>query len=198
MALTHASPFNIIELMRVFINILRASAMAVLLTVLTACATGLPRLEPLGAHRINKATLIDVPFYSQAPEACASTALRSILEYHNIAYGGPQMLPPPGFTKTVTVVNFAGKFMDASVTRMDLDGIKAEIDAGRPLMLLRQYEHTGHYYLVKGYAAGKLVVNDGYRENLLLGPANQKSSINTDSLDNKGDIVIIFSKKPIE
>ena len=56
-------------------------------------------------------------------------------------------------------------------------------------MLLRQYGKVGHYYVVKGYAEGWLVVNDGAREGLLM---------DAHTIAPEGDIVIIFGKQTID
>ena len=95
-----------------------------------------------------------------------------------------------GATKVITIINYANRYLKARTERIGYDKMSELLRARGPIILLRKRDGVNHYYVVKGFLANerKIVVNDGYDEDVIL-PAQSLQS------EQDMDIAIIFNKK---
>jgi ABC-type bacteriocin/lantibiotic exporter with double-glycine peptidase domain len=134
----------------------------ILLALCALAACGAARLPSPSAHLVT-----GVPFYPQAPQQCGPAVLASMLGFfgHPVT---PESLaveiydPAKSGTSTVTMLSYGARHgLPIEALRGDLRRIRAEIDAGRPVIVLLQegWLFRGyHFVLLTGYDPGGGVV----------------------------------------
>jgi ABC-type bacteriocin/lantibiotic exporter with double-glycine peptidase domain len=144
----------------------------------------------LSNDEMNNAFLLPVKFYKQKePDKCGVTALKTVLDYFNIDYSDIESIFNKDIkaTRLITIINYANKYLDAHTERIGYGKMVKILRNGSPVIILRKYEKGNHYYVVKGFILDerKIVVNNGYEENVIL-PA---------SVAETDDIAVIFNQK---
>ncbi len=135
--------------------------------------------------------LLPVPFVRQEPGQCAVAALSAAFDYLNIAHDGIEQIfdPQQRGTKVVSLLQYSNQYTTTRVQRLGYAGITGILQSGRPLIILRKENNTYHYMIVKGFipSSRKLIVNDGYLENVAIPGPEAESGV-------KADIAIIFAQ----
>ena len=126
------------------------------LCVVAACSTA--RVPGPSAHLVT-----GVPFYPQAPQQCGPAVLASMLGFFGHP-ATPESLAAEiydssaGGTSTVTMLSYGARHrLPVETLRGDLGRIRAEIDAGRPVIALlhKGWLFSGyHFVLLTGYEPG--------------------------------------------
>ena len=90
----------------------------------------------------------------------------------------------------ISIVNYANRYLNTHSERIGYEKIVRTLKKGNPLIIMRRHDKGNHYYVVKGYIVNekKIVVNDGYKEDVILPMPDKISATDT-------DVAIIFSKR---
>ena len=137
---------------------------------------------------------LPVKFYKQKPDQCGVAALKSVLEYFNVRYSHKELNKifnkDINGTKVISIVNYANKHLNTHSKRIGYEQMVRILKKGDPLIIMRRHDEGNHYYVVKGYIVNekKIVVNDGYKEDVILPMPDKRSATDT-------DVAIIFSKR---
>lgn len=148
--------------------------------VLAGCATHGPLIESTGGA----VELADTPFFPQLEHQCGPAALATVLGASGIA-ATPETLTPlvylPGRRGSLQIeMQAAPRSFDriAYTLAPDLDAITAELDAGRPVLVLHNYGlpiwPRWHYAVAVGYdpATQKLLLRSGRKQRQQLSARN--------------------------
>lgn len=145
---------------------------AAALMLLAGCATRGPLLEPAAG----KVELSATPFHSQDRYQCGPAALAMVLGAAGINVSPEELVPqvylPARKGSLVTEMQAAPRRYGriAHVVEPELDAILAELDAGRPVLVLHNYGlpfwPRWHYAVVIGYDAARqrLLLRSGTTE----------------------------------
>ena len=102
----------------------------------------------------------DVPFFPQEPQQCGPAALASLMSYFGHPIWPERVAeeiyePAAGGTPTVAMTTYAARHgLPLQAMRADLADLRAEVDAGRPLIVLLRRGfpfHDAHFVVVNGY-----------------------------------------------
>lgn len=158
----------------------------------TALVSGCAHKNILTIHEMSHAFLLPIKFHRQETDKCGIAALSSVLEYLGVPYSGIETIysKSDGGTKLITLVNYANKYVDTDIQRVGYGEILGHMLKRRPMIVMRKLGQGYHYYVVKGFVMNdrKIVVNDGYEENVLL-------SVTENGASKDADIGIIFGKE---
>ena len=138
---------------------------------------------------MSHAFLLPLKFQKQEPDKCAIAALSSVLNYLGVSYSGIDKIysEEEKGTKLITLVNYANQYVHTDVQRVGYGEIAGHARKGRPVIVMRKIGQRYHYYAVKGFVRNerKIIVNDGYDENVLL-------RVTENGASQDADIGIIF------
>jgi len=150
---------------------LRRCLGAALLIVLISCATA-PRIA--GPPKV----IEGVPFYPQAVLQCGPASLAGVMNFWGAGVTTDEIAaaiysPTARGTLDIDMALFARKKgFEAIQYEGSLEDIRANIDAGRPLIVLIDLGawpyRQDHFMVAVGYSEGGLVVNSGKRERLTI------------------------------
>lgn len=140
---------------------------------------------------LENAFLLPVKFYKQEPNKCAIAALSSVLDYFDIEYSDINKIysEKDKGTKLITMVNYVNQYLNTDVKRIGYAEIEEILLRRKPIIIMRNVNSGFHYYVVKGFIPSqrKLIVSDGYNENVIL-TMNDKVS------DKQVEVAIIFGR----
>lgn len=130
----------------------------------------------------DNAVLLPVEFREQEPDKCGVAALSSIFEFFDIDFSEIDKIysEDEKGTKLITLLNYSDEYITTSVIRAGYKEIVEIILQGKPLIVMQKTKNGFHYSVVKGFIKNerKIVVNDGYRENVILNLAADGDTAN--------------------
>lgn len=158
-------------------------ALVSLLALTVGCAT---TKSILADADINNTILLPIEFQKQEPDKCGITALASVMEYLNIEHSDIEQIydQREKGTKLITMINYSNKYIDTYMAHVGYEEIAKNIMQKKSLIIMRKNKVGGyHYFIVKGIILNekKIIVNDGYDENVILDVAEDGKSKNADT-----------------
>jgi hypothetical protein len=136
--------------------------------------------------------LLPVKFQRQEPNECGVAALSSILDYFGIEYSEIEKIynEEEKGTKLITLVNYSNNYIDTGVKRVGYEEMVESLSRGSPLILMRRVNGRYHYFVVKGFLTTQrtVVVNDGYKENVVL-------DVQEYGAGGEADIAVLFGER---
>lgn len=159
-------------------------------SLLMGCATSKSILADANFKNV---VLLPVKFQRQEPDKCGITALASVMEYFNIEYSEIEQIydHQEKGTKLITMINYSNKYIDTYMAHVGYEEIAKNIMQKKSLIIMRKNKVGGyHYFIVKGIILNekKIVVNDGYDENVIL-------DVTEDGKGKKADTALLFGKR---
>jgi len=146
---------------------------------LNGCVTA---KNALSYSKANNAVLLPVKFRKQEPDKCGVAVLSSVFEFFNIDYSemGKIYSEDEKGTKLITLVNYSDEYITTSVIRASYEEMVKIILQGKPLIIMQKTKSGFHYSVVKGFMKNerKIIVNNGYRENIILSLAANGDTAN--------------------
>lgn len=137
-----------------------------------------PAAVPRGATGEPEVVLAGVPFLPPEEDSCGPSSLAMLLLHHGIPAPVRDLVRETrttglrGTLATDLAAAARRRGLDASVESLSLDGLKAEIAAGRPVVLLVDLGgwivSRPHYVLAYGYTEEGVVAHSGSREGALI------------------------------
>lgn len=158
-------------------------------SLLMGCATS---KSILADANFKDVVLLPVKFQKQEPDKCGITALASVMEYFNIEYAEIAQIydQREKGTKLITMINYSNKYIDTYMAHVGYEEIAKNIMQKKSLIIMRENKVGGyHYFIVKGIILNekKIIVNDGYDENVILDVAE-------DGKSKMSDTALLFGK----
>lgn len=143
---------------------------AVFLTVvfLNGCVTK----NALSYSKAGNAVLLPVEFRKQEPNKCGVAALSTIFEFLDIDFSEMEKIysEDEKGTKLIALLNYSDEYITTSAIHAGYEEMVKIILQGKPLIIMQKTKIGFHYSVVKGFMKNerKIIVNDGYRENIIL------------------------------
>lgn len=168
-------------------EILKSALIIFAAVILSGCA----HKNILTVNEMGNAFLLPIKFQRQEPDKCGIAALSSVMDYLNIKYSGIHKIysKEDKGTRLITMVNYSNRYIDTRVERMGYEAMVDNLLQGKPFIIMKKNNSQYHYFVVKGFiiTERKIVVNDGYNENVIL-------SIQEDGTGEDAGIAVVFGQ----
>jgi len=160
-----------------------SSILAVLFAIisLNGCVT---TQNILPYREADNAVLLPVEFREQEPNKCGIAALSSVFDFFDIYFSESEMekiySEDEEGTKLITLVNYSDEYITTTVKHAGYEEMVKIVLQGKPLIIMQKTKTGFHYSVVKGFMKNekKIIINDGYRENVILSLAADGDTAN--------------------